>query len=71
MRPLEEPPSRTAWYVDAELNGGHTVSETLAYLAWASDYEDELAQRRREPAGFVSGGQGGLLGRLFRRLGGR
>lgn len=38
---IPEPPSRVAWMVDAELNGGHTPEETLAYLAWVDDWQNQ------------------------------
>jgi hypothetical protein len=50
---MEEPPSRVAWYLDAELGGGHTVGETLAYAGWYQDYADEQAAVRSAPVNVV------------------
>jgi hypothetical protein len=51
MKPA--PPSRTEWALDAELNGGHSVAETIAWASWVADFEDEQVQRRALPVGFV------------------
>jgi len=62
------PPTREAWLIDGELRGGHTLAETLAYLDWASDYEDQVS-RHALPTGVISpsGVRRGLLARLRRR----
>ena len=53
---MEEPPSRAWWELDSYLSGGHTVSESIAYLDWCSDWTDEQQTRRRSslPAGVIS-----------------
>lgn len=48
------PPSRAAWLIDGELRNGHTVEETLAYMAWHADYADEMARHRSMRPGVVS-----------------
>jgi hypothetical protein len=46
--------SREAWRIDGELHG-HTVEQTLAYLADVADFEDQQAGRWRSlPDGVIS-----------------
>jgi hypothetical protein len=45
---VKEPPSRAWWELDAHING-HSPSETIAYLDWCADYEDERSQSRQRP----------------------
>jgi hypothetical protein len=48
------PPTREQWRLAGEL-GGHSVAESVAYLAACADYEDEQAQRRRAlPPGVIT-----------------
>jgi hypothetical protein len=49
---MEAPPSRTEWLLAGELSG-HCPSQTLAWLAWCSDYEDEQEERARAAPEFV------------------
>ena len=46
--------SRTAWRIDGEMRGGHSVAETIAWASWTADFEDEQVQRRALPAGVIS-----------------
>jgi hypothetical protein len=69
---LPAPPSATQWTLDGELNGGHTISETLAYLSWTADHADEVAAARNVPAFVVSPLDGRLrLSTMIRRWLGR
>jgi hypothetical protein len=70
---VKPPPTRTAWVLEGELHGGHSVPETLSYLSQVADYEDQQVQRRALPVGVCLAGDGvepRWLGRL-RRLFGR
>jgi hypothetical protein len=69
---LPEPPSRAWWEWDS-LVRGHTVSETIEYASWVSDYEDQQQTRRRALPSNVISPDGiepraiGFLRRLFNR----
>ena len=51
---MHAPPSPTAWRIDGELRGGHSIAETLLWAAWVGDYEDEQNARRALPVGVIS-----------------
>jgi hypothetical protein len=53
---MDAPPTRAEWLIEGELRG-HTSGQTIAYLDWCADWEDEQARRRARPAYvFLAGG---------------
>jgi hypothetical protein len=49
------PMCRSEWLIEGELHG-HTSGDTIAYLDWCADYEDEQARRRASPNVILAGG---------------
>jgi hypothetical protein len=50
-RPLTAAEAWQSWHVDGELNDGHTVAETLAFV----NATEDVAEQRALPAAYVPG----------------